>query len=381
MPISAIRNVLIVGGGIGGLTAAVAFRRRGIAVDLVELNARWTVAGVGIIQPNNTLRALHHVGLAKRCVENGTGYPGWRIHDKDGRHLMDAPTSNEAAPEYPPVNGLTRPMLHQIILEAALEGGANIELGNTIKSLEDPGDKVHVVFVDGQRRDYDFVVGADGIYSKVRGILFGDRFKPQFTGQAVWRYNLPRPSEVEWGEIYFGPDSKVGLVPMSSTLMYMFLVTAEPDNPWMDRERLAELMRQRLSAYTGLIAELREQILDPSGVVYKPMENVAVTNPWGKGRVLLIGDAAHATTPHLSQGAAMAIEDAVLLAELLSRDCTVSALVQEFMSRRYHRANFVANSSNQIAAWELEEWAGIHNTDARPGQLLHSATAKLMEEY
>jgi 2-polyprenyl-6-methoxyphenol hydroxylase-like FAD-dependent oxidoreductase len=186
---------------------------------------------------------------------------------------------------------------------------------------------------------------------------------------------------MEWGELYFGPDSKVGLVPMSSTLMYMFLVTAEPGNPWMEREQLAELMRERLSAYTGLVAELREQIIDPSGVVYKPMESVAVANPWGKGRILLIGDAAHATTPHLAQGAAMAIEDAVLLAEILARDGVVSDLVKEFMSRRYARANFVYDSSNQIATWELEEWAGIHNPEARPGQLLHGATVKLMEAY
>lgn len=163
--------------------------------------------------------------------------------------------------------------------------------------------------------------------------------------------------------------------------MYMFIVTAEPGNPWKDQDRLADLMRSRLTAYTGLIAELREKIVDPKAVVYKPMENVMVTNPWGEGRVMLIGDAAHATTPHLSQGAAIAIEDSVLLGELLGRDSPIETLLAEFMSRRYERAKFVVDSSTQIANWELEEWSGIVNPDAKPGQLLHSATLELMKDY
>jgi 2-polyprenyl-6-methoxyphenol hydroxylase-like FAD-dependent oxidoreductase len=378
---SRIKNVLIVGGGIGGLTAAIALRRQGIEAAIVEQNAEWSVYGVGIIQPNNTLRALDRIGLAQRCVESGASYPGWRIHDKHGRHLMDAPSTNAAAPDYPPVNGLTRPLLHKILSDAALAAGTVVRLGTSPESLEDTGPVVRATFTDGSQHEYDFVIGADGIYSWVRSQLFGDAFNPQYTGQSVWRHNLPRPPGVEWGEVYFGPDSKVGLVPMSKTQMYMFLVTAEPGNPWMAREQLALLMRQRLSAYTGLVAELRELITDPAGVVYKPMENVLVPAPWGKGRIMLIGDAAHASTPHLAQGAAMAIEDAVLLGELLGRDAQLEASLNEFTKRRFKRAQFVLDSSTQIATWELEEWAGIVNPDARPGQLLHSATLELMNDY
>ena len=163
--------------------------------------------------------------------------------------------------------------------------------------------------------------------------------------------------------------------------MYIFLVTHEPDNPVIPPETLADVMRDRLSAYSGPVAAYRELITDSSKVVYRPMESLMLPSPWHRSRVIVIGDGAHATTPHLAQGAAMAIEDAVLLAELLARDAPLPDLLDEFMRRRFDRARFVVESSNQLAAWEMEEWGGSPNPDARPGELLHEATIALMEQY
>jgi 2-polyprenyl-6-methoxyphenol hydroxylase-like FAD-dependent oxidoreductase len=376
-----VKNVLVIGGGIGGLTAGVALRQAGIAVDLIEVNPTFSVYGVGIIQPNNTLRALNRIGLAKRCVALGTGFPGWRIHDAHGKPLMDAPNGTTAAPEFPPNNGITRPDFQKVLSEAAYEQGVSIRLGTTVRDLVDRGDGVDITFSDGTRRSYDLVVGCDGLYSDTRRRIFGVVVKPQFTGQAVWRYNLPRPKNLVWGEIHVGPKTKVGLTPMRPDLMYMFLVSAEPGNPRMPVDQLANLMRARLDGFTGVIAELGTQITDPAGVVYKPMENLILPKPWHKGRVLIIGDAAHATTPHLAQGAAMAIEDAVLLAELLRQERPFEQLMAEFMSRRFERAQYVVRSSDQIAQWEMEGWKGIHNPNARPGELLHDASLALLEDY
>jgi 2-polyprenyl-6-methoxyphenol hydroxylase-like FAD-dependent oxidoreductase len=378
---TAVRNVLVIGGGIGGLTAGVALRQAGIQVDLIEINPSFSVYGVGIIQPNNTLRALDRIGLAARCVELGTPFPGWRIHDAHGNALMDAPNATTAAPAFPPNNGITRPNLQAVLSEAAYAHGVGIRLGTKVEKLIERRDAIEVTLSDGTTQAYDLVVGCDGLYSDTRRRVFGDLVKPQFTGQAVWRYNLPRPKNLIWGEIHRGPKTKVGLTPMRPDLMYMFLVSAEPGNPRMPADRLAELMRERLVGFTGIVAELGEQIVDPAGVVYKPMENLLLPSPWNKGRVLIIGDAAHATTPHLAQGAAMAIEDGVLLAELLGRDQPFNQVMPEFMSRRFNRAKFVVESSDQIAQWEMEAWNGIENPIARPGELLHEATVALLEEY
>ena len=378
---SAIRNALVIGGGIGGLTAGVALRQAGIAVDLVEIQPKFSVYGVGIIQPNNTLRALDRIGLARRCVELGAAFPGWRIHDANGNFLMDAPNETRAAPDFPPNNGITRPDLQTVLSEAAYAEGVTVRFGIEAVAMEERTNIVDVTFSDGSTGSYDLVIASDGLYSKTRTQLFGDEPKPQFTGQAVWRYNFRRPERVVWGEIHLGPKSKVGLTPMRADLMYMFLVSAEPGNPWMPKDELARLMRERLEGFGGFIAELGAQITDPAGVVYKPMENLLLPRPWNKGRILVIGDAAHATTPHLAQGAAMAIEDAVLLGALLRRDEPLAALLDEFMTRRFDRARFVVESSDRIAKWELESWEGIHNPDARPGEVLHEATVALQEDF
>ncbi len=378
---SAIRTVLVVGGGIGGLTAAVALRRQGISVDLVEARPDFSVYGVGIIQPNNTLRALAEIGLADACVAAGGAFPGWRMHDATGNVLMDAPGDAIAAPAYPPVNGITRPRLHDILVSAARDAGTVVTLGDRIVSLDDSGEIVAVGYASGRTGAYDLVVGSDGINSDLRARLFGDAIKPVFTSQGVWRYNLPRPADMEWGEVYFGAASKVGLVPMSPTLMYMLIVTHEPENSWIEGIDMAAAMRDRLEGYDGRVAALRPMIVDSDAVVYRPMESLLLPDPWYKGRSVLIGDAAHSTTPHLAQGAAMAIEDAVLLGKLMGRDESVPALLEEFMRRRFERAKFVVDSSLQIGAWELEAWAGNPARNADAGQLLGSATRALMDAY
>ena len=376
-----VEKALVVGGGIGGLTAAIALRQKGIETDLVEINPEFSVYGVGIIQPNNVLRALDSIGLAERCIELGSPFPGWRIFDSAGNWVMDAPNQTTAAPNFPPNNGITRPDLQRVLSEAAYEHGTNIKLGTTVKEIEDHGDRVDVTFSDGSTGSYGIVIGCDGVYSDMRQRIFGSEPKPEFTGQAVWRYNFPRPADMEWGEIHAGPHSKVGLTPMQPDLMYMFVVSPEPGNPWMPKEKLADLMRDRLEGFTGRIAEMGKQITDPEQVVYKPMENLILPSPWYKGRTLIIGDAAHATTPHLAQGAAIAVEDAILIAELLATADSFDAALEEFMNRRFERSKFVVETSDQIARWELAEWDGSKQPDSRTGQLLHEATVRLLETY
>lgn len=376
-----VSRVLVVGGGIGGLTAGVALRQQEIAVDLIEINPNLNVYGVGIIQPNNTLRALDRIGLARECIKLGTPFPGWRLFDANGEFLMDAPNASMAAPDYPPNNGITRPNFHKVLSEAAYAQGVNIKLDTAITQMAELDEAMHVEFTDGSKTEYDLIIACDGIYSDVRERLFGNELQPEFTGQAVWRYNMPRPDDMEWGEIHAGPKSKVGLVPMKSDQMYMFVVSAEPGKPRFADDQLAIEMRKRLEGLEGKIRELGKYITDPKSVVYRPMENLVLPDPWYKGRTIVIGDGAHSTTPHLAQGAAMAIEDAVLLAELLGTDEPLEASLKQFMNRRFERAKSVVETSDQIAKWELEGWKGIVNPDARPGELLHAATLALQEDY
>ncbi|KHL76301.1 2-polyprenyl-6-methoxyphenol hydroxylase [Pseudomonas putida] len=339
------RKVLVVGGGIGGLCTAIALRRKNIAVDLVELQSDWTVYGVGIIQQGNVLREMSRLGLLEAYLDAAYAFEDVAIYTAEGQQLVRIPGQRLAGPQYPANVGISRRALHKVLSETVIELGAQVRLGLSVESLEQDEAGVEVVFTDASRGRYDLVVGADGLYSKVRSLLFGDKYQPRFTGQSVWRYNFPRPAHLDHLATYQGAMGNAGLVPLSEDLMYMFVTSHEPDKPWMENDQLAAQMRLRLQGFGNPIAQLCEQIVDNDQVVYKPLEAVFVDEPWYRGRVVIIGDAAHATTPHLGQGAGMAIEDALVLSEALTGEGSVEEQLQHFMSRRYERCKFISESS------------------------------------
>jgi 2-polyprenyl-6-methoxyphenol hydroxylase-like FAD-dependent oxidoreductase len=342
---SEINKVLVVGGGIGGLCAAIALRREGVLVDLVEIKSDWTVYGVGIIQQSNVVREMARLGVLDRYLEAAYSFEDVGIYDLEGKPLARIPGQRLAGPQYPANVGISRLALHKVLSSTAIELGANVRLGMSVESIEQDDAGVDVTLTDGTRERYALVVGADGVYSKIRGMLFGDKYKPRFTGQAVWRYNFSRDPSIDHLASYMGPGGNAGLVPLSNDLMYMFSTSHEPENPWFAPEQLAQLMRDRIANIGGLVGSLREQITDSSQVVYKPMEVVFVDEPWFKGRVLLIGDAAHATTPHLGQGAGMAIEDALVLSMELAGGGSMADKLQRFMARRFERCKFISEKS------------------------------------
>lgn len=352
--------MLVVGGGVGGLCSAIALRRRGVAVDVVELNPKWDTYGVGIIQPGNALRALGELGLAERCVAEGFGMPGHQYHDRNGNPVQP-PFDHPLPPgsRGPAMNGITRPRLHRILQQAALESGALVRTGVSVASLEQDDDGVSVACTDGSRERYDLVLGADGINSQIRSLVIGERPAPEYIGQVCWRYNLPRLPELTRFNMYIGSRGKAGLVPLSDELMYLLLIEKPPDGApvKLPSAALALTFRERLAEFGGPIGELRERLVEDSEVVYRPVESIILPDPWYRGRVLLIGDAAHATSPHVGQGAAQAIEDAVVIAEEVERGGGVTAVLERFMARRYERCRLVVEGSLQISRWEQEPTA------------------------
>ncbi|MBH3411354.1 FAD-dependent oxidoreductase [Pseudomonas putida] len=340
-----VNNVLIVGGGIGGLCAAIALRRKGIAVDLVELKTEWTVYGVGIIQQSNVVREMHRLGLLDAYLDAAYAFEDVAIYTTEGQQLARIPGQRLAGPDYPANVGISRRALHKVLSETAIELGTQVRLGTSVERVEQDDSAVNVLFSDGSHGRYGLMVGADGLFSKVRGLLFGDRYQPRFTGQSVWRYNFPRAAGIDHLANYQGPSGNAGLVPLADDLMYLFTTSHEPGNPWMQPATLADGLRQRLAGFGGLIGELRAQIVDSADVVYKPLEAVFVDEPWYRGRVLLIGDAAHATTPHLGQGAGLALEAAVVLAEALTAGGHLEAQLQRFMARRFERCKYISEMS------------------------------------
>jgi 2-polyprenyl-6-methoxyphenol hydroxylase-like FAD-dependent oxidoreductase len=367
-------RVLVIGGGMAGLSATLSLRSAGIDVDVVERDPVWGVYGVGIIQPANALRALDVLGLAQACVEAGHPIRGDRTWLGDGVTQIAAHEWPALVEGLPPGNGITRPRLHEILKAATIESGAQVRSGVTATEIEDAGDQVEVAFSDGSEGTYDLVVGADGLYSQTRTQLFGAELKPEFTGQVCWRYNLPRIEGLEEIWVFIGPHGTLGFVPIGRELMYAFLIEApmEGQAEAIDRDGAAAIMRRRLEPFAGPITQLREQINDDHAVILRPIDAIMVPDPWYRGRVVLIGDAVHGTSPHAGQGAAQALDDGIVLGQELSRDVPVEQALEAFMARRYERCKTVVEGSLAIGRWEQDHSLPI-DPDATRAQVLMSA--------
>ena len=355
-------SVLAIGGGIGGLTTAIALRQRGYQVTVIEKDPQWSVYGVGIIQQGNVLRAAKALGILDQYVQAGVGFDAVEVYAPDGRKVARV-ASHRLLPDYPANLGVGRPALHRVLGDAARSAGADVRLGLTVTALREHADKVEVVFSDGATGSFDLVIGADGVHSQTRAMLFSDAPEPAFTGQSVWRYNLPRLPDLDALHAYNGPIG-VGLVPMSDALMYMYVTTPEPDNPRYPRAGLAAVMRSKVTGCAPAIRALAEQITDDDGVVYRPLEVLLLETPWYRGRTLLLGDAAHATTPHLGQGAGMAFEDGLVLAEELARHDELSAALAAWFQRRYARCAYIVRSSLAICKGQLGQGPPVDNARA-----------------
>ena len=355
-------SILVIGGGIGGLTAAIALRQRGFTVTLIEKDPTWSAYGVGIIQQGNVLRAMNALGLLDRYVDAGAGFDFVEVHAPDGTKLARVP-SPRLLKAYPANLGISRRALQKVLLAAASEARTVIRPGITVETFADRGECVGVRFSNGVEGTFDLVIGADGIYSQTRAMVFPQAKPPAFTGQAVWRYSLPSPADLDALHVYNGAIG-AGLVPMGKGVMYLYLTTAEPENQRYARQELAAAMREKASACAPAIRMLAQQITDPEGVVYRPLEGLLVEGSWHKGRIVLLGDAVHTTTPHLGQGAGLAIEDSLVLAEELARRDDLEAAFSAYRERRFERCAYIVHASLAICMGQLGKGPLVDNARA-----------------
>jgi 2-polyprenyl-6-methoxyphenol hydroxylase-like FAD-dependent oxidoreductase len=345
---SRVSRVLIAGGGIGGQTLAIALARKGIACEIVEIKPDWQIAGAGLYLFSNALRALDEIGLAEEIVAAGCHWPDdtTQIADREGNVLIETRNPRVAGAHLPGVNPIVRKSLHDILLAAVTREGVPVRMGVGVESIaDDPRTaQADVLFTDGSSGRYDLVVGADGIHSRVRALTFS-AVAPHFTGFANWRAVLPRPRSIARILWQMGPSKSLGIIPTSDTHLYIAGVTKEPGNPRHEKAKMLDLLRARFADFGGPARELLSAIPSAGDVVYTPIEEIALPLPWTKGRVVLIGDAAHASSPFWAQGAAMAIEDAVLLARLLAGGRALPEVFAEWTQRRHPRCLFVQQGS------------------------------------
>jgi 2-polyprenyl-6-methoxyphenol hydroxylase-like FAD-dependent oxidoreductase len=360
----AVKNILIVGGGIAGMSAALALSVHGIKITLVDADPNWRVYGAGISITGMSLRAFDDLGVLSAIRERGYVHGGMRPRQLDGSNL--GPPRMPLPLDSAPVllgGGIMRPVLHEILSTKVREAGVTVHLGQSVVSFTQDNEGVTVLMTDGSTGRYDLLVGADGIYSKMRTMLFPDAPKPSFTGQGCWRFVAERPAEADRAEIYFGGSVKLGMAPISDTHVYVYILEHVPSNPRFEADVQVAHLDALMAPFGGNVPAFRAGLSADSQIVYRPLEWLLMPGPWYKGRVVMIGDSMHATTPHLASGAGLAAEDGLVLADEISKDSGVEEALQRFMLRRFERARLVVETSVRIGQSEMN--AGLKGLDGK----------------
>ena len=354
-------RVLVVGGGITGSMLTVGLARRGVDVDLAEISRTWTGPAHGITAAGNALRALGQIGVLDDVLALGVPFDLVRLRRADGSLIVELTTPRTGGPGLPATLGSLRSSLQAVLRRAVYASGARVWLGTTVLKIENQPGGARATLSDGTLRRYDLIVGADGIYSGTRRMI-GIGAEPAPVGMGIWRVVAPRPPELDCAELYCGgPQFKAGYSPISDKLCYAYVLGRNLDRSMIGERPAGAVMREHGAGYGGTWATIRAGLADDAVVSYQWIESILLEQPWYRGRVIVIGDAAHACPPLIAQGAAQCAEDAVVLAEELTADGDVDAALARFMARRMPRVRMVMENSMTLA--EREAHPGTPGAD------------------
>ena len=370
-----IRRVLVVGGGVGGLTAAATFARQGVEAVLIERRPAFDIPGVGLGQPANALRVYDTLGVLEQILATGFSYDRMYLFDP-GRRLIVEHKFLLGDDRVPAFCALSRLQLHEILLGAAERAGVEIRLGVTVSEIHEDRDRVDV---GSQPANTPRSISwpASMASAPIRQHLFGTAFVPRPSGYGAWRVQAPRPDDVRGMEFLQGIGSKTGAMPLGNDIMYLFHIRPEAAGANFAGQDQVQLFRERLAQYGSYVAEIAASLTAASDIVYSPIEPLMLPWPWCRGRVVIGGDAAHTFAPHLTQGAAMAAEDAfVLVREVLDDDVPIEARLIRYSMKRYPRCAFVYTFSGQ---WLHDEQSvrSAEDLEAARTELTANASARI----
>lgn len=374
------KRVLVVGGGIGGMVQAIALARDGVEVHVVEAARREDQLGTGINLQHNALVALQEVGLLDACKAEGFAW-----ETISNRHAVTGELLNSNRVGWPPrpgvpgALGIMRTTLAEILARSAVAAGVRISYQTKVARLEQDSEGVSVELTDGTSDRAEVLIAADGAYSQIRGLVFGEAHTLRYAGQGVWRFTVPRPRTLDGFTLFRTDDGRsIGFLPLAEDMAYYFMLETTEQPLRVPPEKAAAMLTERMADFT--VPEIQDALpLMHQGwhVSYRPFDILLMPAPWHRGRVALVGDTAHSLTPQLTSGGGMAIEDAVVMAQELRHRGSVEAALAAYSARRYGRVKQVFEASYRICQIEMGR-----STDGVAGtQVMVDALRHLSEPY
>ena len=336
-----MKRVLIVGAGIAGLSAAIQLEKAGYEVEIAEQTKRWENAGAGIVLWPNALKVMDVCGIREDVQSRGNILHELNVVDTKGKLINGFDFRDNSEMEKLYSIAIARAELH-----SALVGGlkkSKILMDTSVKQITDKNEKVEARLTNDEVREYDFIIGADGIHSKVRELIFGET-KLRYANHAGWRFITERADNSNTAYEVWGNGKRFGIVPIKNGKYYCFSTINTGSNNQKYKNISVSDYRNLNSEFGWKTKEILDSLTDEVKLIYDDLFDFKIKS-WHKGNVVLIGDAAHAVTPNLGSGAAMAMEDSVCLTEALCRNSSAQSAFEEYYKKRYKRIGFIREAS------------------------------------
>ena len=340
-------KALVVGAGIGGLTTAIALRRAGVEIAVLERAAELRESGAGLLLGANAIKVLDRLGLGDAVREIGAPTMVGNLFSWKGETLVSLSADQVVELVGAESFAVHRADLQAILLQAL--GDDSVRLGAELTNFAQDEKNVRAFLADGGEHSADLLVGADGIHSKVRDNLHGYH-SPVYAGYTSWRGVVDYQRELlsqGGGFESWGRGTRFGCARMGGGRMYWFATRNAPEG---GDDSLAGSRQALLDMFRGWHEPIRELIeaTTEKDIRRDDIYDRKPTKRWGRGRVTLLGDAAHPMTPNLGQGACQAIEDAFVLAECLREEARVEEALGLYETRRTGRTAAIVRLSRRM---------------------------------
>lgn len=360
-----IVDIAIVGGGIGGMCTAIQLSKLGLKVSLIEIKETLKPIGAGITLSAATLRALKEIGVVEELFAVAGKFSQYDMYTSEGDKIAEAPIeAAEGAEDLIATSmGVMRTKFAEVLENRLRLQGVQVILGTTVEKLENLPDKVKLTLTNGSEHQFDLVIGADGIHSKVRSFILTDVPKTTFSHQGAWRIVVPK--YFNNFAMLIGKTLKASFSPINDSQSYMCVLEHREQDEHIAPEFWPEKLSNLLAEFGSVVQIVKSEIdqgkIKAEDIIYRPLHTLLIEGAWHKGRVVLLGDAVHSTTPHLASGAGLAIEGALILSEELAKDQELEAALQNYKERHFERAKMVIKTSTRLGEIEMSNGSTIEH--------------------
>ena len=347
-------RVIIIGAGVGGLCAAIALQQYGFDVKVYEKVKKLGEVGAGLTLWSNALHVLRALGVADAVIAAGSKLQLSQIRADNGETLFDARTDEMEAKYGEPVVAIHRAALHEILINTLKPDTLRLDM--TCAKFEQEEKKVTVHFENGESDSADVLIGADGIHSIVRKQMFPG-IQLRYSGYTAWRGVVETENEAALGltSESWGRGARFGIVRVDRKRVYWFATR----NQSMGKQATGEQKKSKLLGIFNKWHKPVDHLLDSTSaeiILQNDICDIAPFAAWTKGRVTLLGDAAHPTTPNMGQGACMAMESAYVLARALGEEPDYKSALKRYESERHERTAWITNTS-----WSIGRGGQVEN--------------------